>query len=403
MKKLLAILLVAVLALALVACGTEPETTTTTEAAGSSTTPDTTTTPDSDPVDPNPGPGGEGEGGEGEGGEGEGGEGGEGEGGETETPGYDLMSNYVIDEWADMVFFTFEDTHGDLDFHPAVVFKMNNAGQVYEELFFTEKNEDGSWNTANWEYNDEFAWYFIVNDQKVECKRFSLFNYGDSGYVRADLGADFSYDNFEYVDGVCSYTVKLEIYDSENELCYYADLTAYGEYVHEKPEKVEMKEASNRPEGSERVGVSTITSITGPEQGKGEGVEKLIDNDVRSKLCTGSYGAEHPVIMTFSAAQRIGAVSIVNANDNESFTGRTVVAFDIYVSTDGGETWSETPDVSFTGLDADGVAIDKATINGNYTENYYDFGKVLENVTAIKIVVNNGELYQISELIFWQG
>mgnify|MGYP002513542379 CR=1 FL=1 len=75
----------------------------------------------------------------------------------------------------------------------------------------------------------------------------------------------------------------------------------------------------------------------------------------------------------------------------------------MFTSTDGGETWSETPDVSFTGLDAEGVAIDKATINGNYTENYYDFGKVLENVTAIKIVVNNGELYQISELIFWQG
>ena len=272
MKKLLLFVLVAIVAVALVACGgettTEPETTTTepttttTEPTTTTTEPTTTTTePETDTTT------------------------------EPEVAGYDLVEElYVIDPWSDLIFFTFEESHGDLDFHPAVVFKMNNSNQVYEELFITEKNEDGSWNTGAWKANDEFTWFFYIDDKKIECTRFSLFNNGDSGYVRADLGADFSYNDFEYdEENIHNYTVKFEILDSQNEVVYYGNLTPYGEFAHTKPAVIEMVVDPDR-DGGERVGASAITPISGPQAGGGEGFEKLFDNDVRSKLCTGSHG-----------------------------------------------------------------------------------------------------------------
>ena len=129
MKKLLAILLVAVLALALVACGGDPVTTTT-EATGSSTTPDTTTTPDSDPVDPNPGPG-----------------------GDVENPplfseGINILNGdyeYMAVEpfWYDGTWpCQFEDGHMQLDFNWALVFKMNETMEGVQKLVqFMEKFE----------------------------------------------------------------------------------------------------------------------------------------------------------------------------------------------------------------------------------------------------------------------
>ena len=130
MKKLLLFVLVAILAVALVACGgettTEPETTTT-QTPGETTTVADTTTPDAGDEITTP-------------------EENTDDTTEEPTAGYDLVEElYVIDPWTDLIFFTFEESHGDLDFHPAVVFKMNNANGVYEELFITERNEDGSY------------------------------------------------------------------------------------------------------------------------------------------------------------------------------------------------------------------------------------------------------------------
>ena len=389
MKKILLFMLVAMVLVALVACGGNDTTTPATTTAGDNT--QTTTTPADGGDETTPA--------------------------QTEDttipedttedlPGYDLVNElYVIDEWSNMVFFTFEDSHGDLDFHPAVVFKMNNVDGVYSELFYTPQNDDGSWNTNDWELNDEFTWFFYVDDKKIEVTRFSLFNNGDWGYVRADLGADFSFDDFEYDEnGVHYYTVKFEIYDSTNELCYYGDLTSYGEMEHKKPAKIESMEDPTKPAGSERVPASVVTGVSGPNRGKGEGFEKLFDNDVRSKLCTGDSGTNNAIVINFSTAQNISGISLFNANDNEAFNDRTVLAFDIYLSTDGGQTWDETPAVSIDKtLDADGNAVDRGALSTNYAERYYDFGKTLEGVTDIKIVINHSGTYQISELVFWLG
>ena len=123
MKKLLAILLVAVLALALVACGTEPETTTSSTAADTNTTPDTSSSAadTSSTEDPS---------------------------GEVEpedpplfSEGIDILNGdyeYMAVEpfWYDGTWpCQFEDGHIQLDFNWALVFKMNETMEgVYEQL-----------------------------------------------------------------------------------------------------------------------------------------------------------------------------------------------------------------------------------------------------------------------------
>ena len=400
MKKLLVVLLVALLAVALVACGGNDETTekpkTTTEPAVTTTVPaeggdETTPAEGGDETTP-------------------------AEGGDETTPdttpdttepfeGYDLINEILcIDAWTSdpLCFATFEDSHGDLDFNVAVVFKMNNYDSIYQDLFYTEVNEDGTFNTNVWEANDTYKWVFTVDGKEFECDGFSLFNNGDSGWIRASLGSTFKFDDYEYDDNnQHEYAVSLKIYDDTNEVMYFADFTEFGALLHTKPVKPEMIVDADRPTDVERVPFSQVTAISGPNAGGGEGFEKMFDNDVRSKLCTGANGEEGAIVLSFTSAQSIMGISLVNANDNAAYNARTVVAFDIYVSEDG-QTWGD-PVVSFSGLDADGNAIDKSTISGNYAENFFDFGKVVTDVTNVKIVVNNGETYQISELIFWQG
>ena len=398
MKKLIVFLMVALLAVALVACGGDetttqkPETTTTAPKAETTTTPkvDTTTAPKVDTttapkVDTTTAPI---------------------TSEEPDVEGYDLINEiYCIESWSTdpyLTFCTFEDSHGDLNFNVAVVFRMNNSDSIYSDLFYTEQNPDGSYNTAVWTVNDDYKWVFTVDGKEIECTAFSLFNSGDSGYVRASLGDGFKYDDYEYDENnVHEYTISLKIYNDENKVEYFADFTEFGALAHNKPIRPEMIVDPDRPTDLERVPFNQVTPISGPAAGGGEGFEKLFDNDVRSKLCVNANGIENAVTLSFTTAQNIAGVSLVNGNDNEGFTGRTVLAFDIYVSEDG-QNWGE-PAISFSGLDADGVALDKALYNKNYAENYFDFGKTLTGVTNVMLVVNNGEHYQISELIFWQG
>ncbi|MBR2987946.1 MAG: hypothetical protein IKC63_07985 [Clostridia bacterium] len=396
MKKLLVVLMVALLAVALVACGgnddTTPKTETTTDPTVTTTTPgadETTKAPDADETTKAP------------------------DADETTAPttteefaGYDMINEIMcVNQWTtdpELVFCTFENTHGDINFNVAVVFIMNDYDGIYQDLFYTETNPDGSFNTAVWEANDTYRWVFTVDGKEFECDGFSLFNNGSSGYVRASLGEKFSFDDYEYdEENTHVYEVSLKIYNDENEVEYFANFTEFGGMYHKKPAKVEMVVDTDRPTDLERVPFNQVTPISGPAAGDGEGYEKLFDNDPRSKLCKNANGIENAVTLSFASAQNIAGVSLVNGNDNEAYTSRTVLAFDIYVSEDG-QNWGD-PVVSFTGLDADGVALDKALYNKNYAENYFDFGKTLTGVTNVMVVINNGEHYQISELIFWQG
>ncbi len=73
------------------------------------------------------------------------------------------------------------------------------------------------------------------------------------------------------------------------------------------------------------------------------------------------------------------------------------MAFEIYASDDG-LTWK--PVQTFEDKDENGEPIDKSTVCADYQERYYGLEEPV-TTTYIKFVANNGDMYQISELLFY--
>ena len=394
MKKLLIVMLVALLAFALVACGGETATTTqdtatttapTTTVAG---TPETTKAPVVDETTVAP---------------------------VTTTPkttpalptyeGIDLLNEIGYMAIGEMGghFFAFEDFHASLDNNVALVIVMNEEGGVYNDLFIIDAENDNS--NTNWEPNYDYTWVVTIEGRQWEISRFSLFNNTTSGWVRIDLGPDFKWSLFEY-DAKNQYTykqVRIDIYDAEKNVVYFADLTSedlWGPYTHTKPDEKVMVVDSTKPSNVVAVDQSLASPLSGPDSGNGEDFRKFFDGKVETKICTGDNGEDKAITVKYAETLNIVGFSIVNANDNTPSTGRTIVAFKLYGSATGEDgTWQEI--YVADGLNADGSSIDKAPISANYLERYY----ALDNVASyqyFKFVAENGELWQASELLFYQ-
>lgn len=398
MKKLLVVLLVALLAVALVACGgndeTTPKATTpgttpeSTPAGGADTTP---SVPDSSSTAATTG-------------------------GDvtTETPvtaeGIDILNNLddlncnvIQADYNNGSAFDFEDFHVDLNYQVALVIKfIENRADFYEDLVYT--NDDGTY-----EFNPEYKWVVTIDGERIEVLQKTAANRTTSGWVRLALGEDFSFDKFEYdADGIHMLDVRLDIYNSMGKVEYYAYLTdpEWNDlYPLEKPTPLQMVPDKNRPADVVAVDTAVIKPINGPVGGL-EVYQNAFDGKVRTKFYTTIDGEEGAVDVQFTTSvPYLLGISIVNGNDNETYAGRTLTDFEIYVSTTGNENdWKLAQ--AFSNKDADGNNIvDKNTIKGNYQERYYAFNAaaqaMLTDVTYIRIVPRNGEPFQASEIIFY--
>lgn len=391
MKKLFAILLIAVLVLALVACGGDPETTTTTEAAGSSTTPDTTTTPDSDPVDPAPGPGGEGEGGDVEGGDDD----------EDDVPphfeeGIDIMNGdsdfMAIDPfWNSSYPCAFENHHSALNFNWALVIKMQESTEsVYEQLI--GMNPDMEEGTSNFVVFNQYDWIVEIDGVDHKIENFSVYNFGTSGYVRLDLGEDFT-----FAEGEHEYDISLKIVDAETGKlefwAWFADPLC-GKYPFTEPAPIEMVPDPTVGEDVAVLPTGALVGVSGPAGFSSESYTNLFDGEVRKKLCsddpaTSIIFAISDDVLTYT----IKSISIVGANDDESYTDRIVTSFKVYGADSGEENaaW----DLLVT---ADGT---KEVTPVNYGEVNYAFTKD-STYRYYKIVLDRPEgTYQFSEVLLY--
>ncbi len=392
MKKLLLVLVVAILAIALVACGGDDDTTaettttasgTTTEAVGGTTTEavdDTTTEAVDDTTEDVTDTTAE----------------------ETDYAYGDLIWDpdcMALNMLDSVNFCWFEDTHASLDNNVALILNFSDYGGVYIDLFLIDP--DNADNNTNWEPNLDYTWVVTVDGVEYPVSRFSLFNNGTSGWVRADLGPDFKYSNYAYDENnQYGYDIKLAIYDSSKNVVYHAYLTDpeySGLYYHTKPADVVMLTDTTRNPAYVQVDQSLAEPLSGPDSGISEGYKQFFDGSLKTKICTSNNDESGTVVVKYTTPITIVGFSLVNANDNATSTGRTIVAFELYGSVDG-DNW----DLIYTadGTDGEGNAIDKGTISANYMERFYE----VENSTAysyFKFVPHNGEMWQCSELLFW--
>ena len=131
-----------------------------------------------------------------------------------------------------------------------------------------------------------------------------------------------------------------------------------------------------------------VTPISGPAAGENEGFEKLFDNKTTTKLCKSD---RTPVVFSLAEAKALGGISLVTANDNQSYTGRIVTGFTLY----GGSSADAIDNVVLAVTEA-GMA------DVNFTEYYY----AIADATAYqyyKIVFDGTNTFQFSELWVYEA
>lgn len=384
MKKLIAILLVTLLAIVLVACTGTPETTTSGEGGTTTTAPVVTTTPEKTTTK---------------------------EPEVTEAPrfseGIDIM-NGDFDYAAVNPFWyqsswpaQFEDQHIALDFNWALVFTMQESPEgIYEQLIITDQEavDAGLPNDQTGRVNDQYKWVVVIDGEEFEIKRFSLLNDIVSGYIRMDLGPDYQpHDEMHY------YEIDLKIYDNETgALTYWAwfsDPTICGPLEWEKPAPIVMiPDETVDLEEVEQLPVGALTGVSGAAGfNASETYVNLFDGTVRTKLCTNDVTTA--IIFGINADKvldgyTIKSFSIVGANDDAQYSSRVITKFKLYGAASGEENaaWDLLCDVDKTEDFGDVV---------NYAERNYAFTKD-STYRYYKLEIEHAtDMYQISELLLY--
>ena len=138
--------------------------------------------------------------------------------------------------------------------------------------------------------------------------------------------------------------------------------------------------------------VTTVSGVSGPTTIAHQSFEKALDFDKTTKLCTGDTVT--PIVVFLGGEKELKGISIVNGEDNNGGT-RTVIAYEVWVSEDG-VNWGEAPAWS-----CDGTGVNRAEVGKNHAETYRGFDEAI-TATYVKIKINNGGMYQFSELLFYE-
>ena len=379
MKKIILVMLLAILVLTMVACGGETTTapgttdepsTTTTEPETTTTEPETTTS--EEPVVENP-PLYE-----------------EGENILNGNPDYMAIDPFTFNGVYPC---SFEDFHEALDYEWAVVIRMSESTEmIYEQLIGSDPElEEGG---DNWIINNQYKWIVVVNEKEYEVKKFSVQTGTTNGWVRLSLGAE-----FEPGEGNLKYDIRLKIYDTEtDELTFWAWLTdpdlIGGDYMFNRPSADGMIVDPNVDLTKvEKFDSSYITIISGPEGNNAENYPNLFDKDIRTKLC--SDKVETPIIFSIKDTVmqfNLQSISFVGANDDDPYDSRIVKAFKLYGATSDAEDaqWELLCDGSRASVDAI-----------NYQERNYDFQKDSSTYRFYKIELVHEGTFQIGEIVLY--
>ena len=140
--------------------------------------------------------------------------------------------------------------------------------------------------------------------------------------------------------------------------------------------------------------VNYLNGLAGPGTSGPETYTQLFDKNVNTKLCTG----DNDTAIVFAIDDKVNTFSIVGmslmgANDDQSYGGRVPKKFTLYGTTNenaspDGEYWSPI------------LSVEETPTGVNYGERYFAFEEE-STYRYYMLVMENGEMYQISEIIFY--
>ncbi len=386
MKKLLVVLLIAIVAVALVACGGNDTTTKAPEGTTGGT--DTTTDSGEDTEDTE----------------------------DTEAPGttvaplysegvdilYGDIDNCAINEfWYNSEFpIAFENHHADLDYNWSIVMQFRETpNMIWETLVITDDTDPDDVITM---INNQYTWIFTIDGKDYEIQRFSFYSFITSGYIRCDLGPDFEVKPSEDEDDANEYEVSLKIVEkgadtASTTIAYWADFCAMYPFEFVTPAPVVMVPDANRDPNHVALGSAEAPALvgdSGPAGFSSETYDNLFDENVRTKLCTDDIENTTVTfhIADLSSAPHIVSYSLVGANDDVANPGRFISNFKLYSSSTGAAD-------SWVLIDEVNLGEDVGTIV-NYGERNYKLDSACTD-HYFKLEITATGLYQLSGIILY--
>lgn len=313
----------------------------------------------------------------------------------TPTQGIDIMNGELEDmaidpTWKGLWPCAFENHHPELDYRWCLVVKMLPTENCIQEELIAMDPEVG-YGIA---YED-YKWTLTINGEDFVITSFCIPDRTTFIYVRMDLG--------EWAPelGEHEYDIRLTISDATTgEVIYWAWFTDPdwgGNYIYDRIADPEMI-PTEKPENVEALPTGSITATSGPESlAATETYVKAFDGLAKTKLCSADY--TNPLIFNINNTidtVSIKGISIVGANDDAKHFVRVVTKFKLYGSDDGTEgSWSLV-------LDVNDPAKESAE---NYAEYYYGFAEAVE-YRYYKLVIEDASgaetpKYQFSEIVLY--
>lgn len=296
--------------------------------------------------------------------------------------------------WQGMNAGAFENHHAALDNNWAYVILFQECENAwYTDLVMTITDEETQEDT--WVMNEDYKWILTLDGEDHVIERFSVYHVTTYGYVRLDLGPDFELKE-KGDDGYVTYDIKLRIVDvtKDNEpTVYYAYMTDpewNGPHSFEPPAPIEMVADPNRDPAETMI--PGATPFSGPAGYDGETYVNLFDYTddgeikVSSKLC---FNEVAPIVWTYEAPVYVTSYSLVGANDDKDSPSRVITNFTFYGSNDG-TNWTK----------IDEHADEPVTEAVNFAERNFKLATPVEYSYFMIEFVHEGT-FQLSNIQLW--
>ena len=307
---------------------------------------------------------------------------------------FDYMA--IDPTWNEVHGCAFERHHPELRYRWSLVIKMiPSVAPVQDELI--TMSDEAIAGVFYGEVNEKYVWTVIVDGEEIVINEFNIPREGNHIYVRMSLG------HWTPKEGKNDYDIKLKITDAETgKIAYWAWFTDprwVGSLPFDPetaPKPIEVVPDEKKPDNIEPLADGALVPLSGPESlAPTETYVKAFDGMATTKFCSSDY--TNPLIFSATNASNIVGISIAGGNDDARMPERIPVRFWIYGSDTGAEgSWNLVLEVD--------ISVDDL-VKENYKEHYYAFPESVD-YTYYKLVIEDASgaatpKYQFSEIMLY--